>query len=274
MMKRKIHSVTGLTLMALLATSAYAKIDAGSIAGIWLFDENSGDVAGDSSGNGNEGVLTGGVDWTDGPSNVHRSALEFDGSGFVSVPDSDSLDMEEGMTIVFWVRSDETMVDMWGDRQAVVGKHYLEYEVGIYMSGQLHTYTSDLAGDYDEGIMTSINGKLPDGDADWVEEQWYHVAWTLDGQHEIAYVNGVMLGEYDKAHEGTMPGTHTFEIGQRVGGSLPVTGAVDDVGVFSVALDEEDIVLIYEAGLGAATGITAVEPADKLTSTWGALKAR
>ena len=274
MMRQMIRGMTGVTLMAFLAISAYAKIEPATMAGIWLFDESSGDVAADRSGNGNEGILTGGVDWVDGPTNVHGSALEFDGSGFVSISDSDSLDMEDAMTIVFWVRSEKQMLDMWGDRQAVVGKHYVEYEVGIYMDAQLHTYSSDLGADYDEGIMTSFNGKHPNGDAEWEEGTWYHVAWTLDGQHEMAWVDGVLLGEYDKAHEGTLPGTHPVEIGRRVGGGIPVTGAVDDVGIFSVALEEDDILLIYERGLGAATGITPVEPSGKLTSTWGALKTR
>ncbi|MBT3269525.1 LamG domain-containing protein [Candidatus Poribacteria bacterium] len=274
MMKRMIHGMTGVMLMALIAVSAYAKIDPGTMAGIWLFDDRSGDVATDSSGNGNDGVLTGGADWTDGASVLFGSALELDGSGYVSVPDSASLDMEAEVTLTCRVRTDVTMVDMWGDRQVVLGKHYEEYELGIYMSGQLHTYTSDLAADYDEGIMASIGGKQPDGDDDWVEEKWYNITWTLDGTHEMAYVDGVLLGEYDKAHDGTMPGPNTFEIGQRVGGGLPVTGAIDDVGVFSVALDEEDIIDIYERGLAASVGIAPVDPAGKLAATWGDLKSR
>ena len=53
-----------------------------------------------------------------------------------------------------------------------------------------------------------------------------------------------------------------------------MTGSVDEVAVFSVALGEADVVMAYEDGLGAALGVTAVEPERKLTSTWGALKTR
>jgi len=274
MLKNRTYSVPGAALLALFTVSAHAAISMDTVAGMWLFDEGSGDVAGDSSANSNEGTLTGGTDWVDGPGADFRTALEFDGSGHVAIPDDDALDMEETMSVTFWVRSDNQMLDMWADRQAIVGKHYLEYEVGIYMNGQLHTYSSDGAGDYDEGIMASINGKLPDGDADWEEDKWYHVAWTLDGTHEIAYVNGVMLGEYDKANEGTVPGTHMLEIGRRGEGGIPLTGAVDDVGLFHVTLDEEDVVLIYERGLAAATGISPVELTGKLTAIWGELKTR
>ena len=266
-------SFMGALLLGILVGSAEAKIDPATIAGMWLFDEGKGDIAADASENGNDGTVIGGADWVKGK---FGTAIELDGSGseYVSVADSDSLDMENEITVMFWVRTDKVMKDMWADRQAVVGKHYLEYEVGIYMAGQLHTYTSDGAGNYDEGIMASIAGKLPDGDADWEKGKWYHVAWTLDGKNEVAYVNGVKIGEYDKPNEGTRPGDHPLEIGRRVEGGIPVMGAIDEVAVFRAVLDETDVQMAMERGLAAATGITAVQPNGKLTTTWGWMKTR
>ncbi len=48
--------------------------------------------------------------------------------------------------------------------------------------------------------------------------------------------------------------------------------ALDDVGLFNVALEEEDIVEIKEKGLKEATGATPVSPLDTLVSTWGKIK--
>jgi hypothetical protein len=250
-----------------------AAINAKDVAGVWLFDEGKGETAADASGNGNKGVLLGNAKWVDGKVG---GAVSFDGTNasYVQVQSSDSLNMTNETSVVFWVKTTKKMVDMWADRQAVVGKHYLEYEVGIYMNAQIHTYTSNGAGDYDEGIMTSFNGKHPDGDADWLKDKWYHVAWTLKGQHEIAYVNGIKLGEFDKAHVGTKPGAHPVEIGRRVGGGIPVLGAVDEVGIFKVALDEKDIKVIFDRGLGVALGISAVDPKAKLATTWASVKTR
>ena len=55
---RKTTTVLTLTcisliLVGMLASQSYARIDPGAIAGMWLFDEGAGDVAKDSSGNGN-----------------------------------------------------------------------------------------------------------------------------------------------------------------------------------------------------------------------------
>lgn len=250
---------------------SYAAIDSANIAGLWLFDEGGGSVAADSSGNGNDGELMGDPQWIAGQ---FGGALEFDGDDYVTVPDSDSLDMTDQVTVMFWFRSDKEMLDMWADRQVVVGKHYLEYEVGIYMEGQIHTYTNDGTGDnYDEGIMVSMSDAL--GEAEWAVGQWYHVAWTLNGTHEVAYVNGTNIGEFDKANANTLPGDHTLDIGQRVGGSLLLTGAVDEVVVLNVALGEADIQDAMNRGMEAALGIAAaVSSADKLATAWGDIKTR
>ena len=76
--------------------------------------------------------------------------------------DSDSLDIEEQVTVMFWVSTSKKMNEgaRWADRQVVVGKHYKEYEVGIYDTGNIHTYTSNLADGYDEGIFASMADKV------------------------------------------------------------------------------------------------------------------
>lgn len=261
---------TGLiTVFSLFAGTSYARIDMANVAGLWLFDEGEGDIVEDLSGNENHGKLMGNPEWVKG---VFGKALEFNGTNYVSVPDSDSLDMEKQVTVMFWVRSEKKMLDMWIDRQVVVGKHFEEYEVGIYMAGQLHTYTSDGAGGTDEGIMTSMAGKLPDEDADWEVGKWYHVAWILEGNHEIAYANGIKLGEYTKAHVNTRPGTHVLEVGRRKGDFIPLTGVVDEVMVLNVALEIEDIEFVFREGLEVALDVVAVDAAGKLATTWAAVK--
>jgi concanavalin A-like lectin/glucanase superfamily protein len=251
-----------------LANSSYAIIDAKSLVGMWLFNDED-DIAEDKSGNGNDGELMANPEWVDGK---FDGGLEFDGSNYVVVPDSDSLDMTDAVTVMFWFATDKKM-GPFDDRQAVVGKHYLEYEVGIYPAGAIHTYTNDgTGGGYDEGINTGIAGKLPDKDADWELGKWYHLAWTLDGTHETVYVNGVLIGEFDKPHEGTLAQAHTLEIGRRQAGSLAFVGIVDEVAIFNVALEQEDVQEAFERGLEEALGMAAVFPADKLATTWGQIR--
>ena len=63
------------------------------------------------------------------------------------------------MSVVLWFKTEKAMkeADKWADRQVVIGKHYTEYEIGIYPLGFVHTYTNKGDGKgYDEGIMASM----------------------------------------------------------------------------------------------------------------------
>jgi hypothetical protein len=60
----------------MFASLSSAKIDEASIIGMWLFNEGSGDVAEDFSGNGNDGTLMNDPEWVKGK---FGTALSFDG---------------------------------------------------------------------------------------------------------------------------------------------------------------------------------------------------
>ncbi|MFC1714143.1 hypothetical protein ACFL6S_10750, partial [Candidatus Poribacteria bacterium] len=52
---------------------------------------------------------------------------------------------------------------------------------------------------------------------------------------------------------GTLPGDNPLEIGQRVGGSLPFEGTIDEVAVLNVALGEADINVAMNQGMATVT---------------------
>ena len=88
--------------------------DAG-LVGAWLFDENSGDAAGDFSGNGNDGMLMNGAGWTAG---VRGSAVSFVGGGdpqfILFNADEDPagafiLHSDSDVSMVLWVRPTEVV---------------------------------------------------------------------------------------------------------------------------------------------------------------------
>ena len=173
-MTRLTVVVTSFIVISLMLAGSSAAIDPSTCVGMWHFDEGSGDVASDSSGNGNDGTLMEAPEWVDGKVG---KALAFNGTNYVEVPDADSLKMTDAVTVALWFKTTKAM-PTFDDRQAVVGKHYLEYEVGIYPGGTIHTYTSNSAGGYDEGISCTFAEELPEDD--WILDEWYHLAWTLN----------------------------------------------------------------------------------------------
>ena len=72
------------------ASPAYA---ANGLVASWPFDEGSGTAVHDTSGHGNNGIISGNAQWVSGFSG---SALSFDGNtGRVRVHDSPSLDRRQ-----------------------------------------------------------------------------------------------------------------------------------------------------------------------------------
>ena len=66
----------------------------------WTFDEGSGNIAYDSSGNGNNGTING-AEWGDGK---YGKALQFNGQdNYVEMPTSNSLEMDANVTIAAWI---------------------------------------------------------------------------------------------------------------------------------------------------------------------------
>jgi hypothetical protein len=264
----KISIIALLSLMIfslLFAGSVYAKIDTKAVVGLWLFDDGKGDTAKDSSGNGNDGALKSNPKWVDGK---FGKALEFDGTAsYVDCGNNDIMTMTKEITVQFWIKNNKKMA-AFDDRQAVVGKHYLEYEVGIYPAGVIHTYTSDGAGNYDEGINCA-NAKN-----DWPTGEWHHLAWTLKAKHETVYVDGIKVGEFDKPHEGTKAGVHALNIGKRTEGALQLKGDVDEVLIANVAFTQADIETCMKDGLEKALGFVAVSHEGRLATYWGNIKTK
>jgi len=87
------------------------------MVGYWTFDEASGTVASDGSGNGNNGTLTSGPIWTSGKIG---GGISFDGiASYVVVPDAPSLDIAGSGSISVWVKRNALSA---GDWRAIVAK--------------------------------------------------------------------------------------------------------------------------------------------------------
>jgi hypothetical protein len=74
------------------------------IGAIWHFDEGSGPLVNDSSGNLNHGRVYG-AEWTTG---MNNSALEFDpfDEDYIEVADKSSLDISKNITLEAWIKPD------------------------------------------------------------------------------------------------------------------------------------------------------------------------
>jgi hypothetical protein len=257
-----IVGMIALFAVGILVSPSYAEIDPGTIVGIWLFNEGKGNVARDSSGNGRNGEVLADVKWVKG---MFDDALMFPGkktdTSYVRVPNNPSLDLSEH-SITAWIKVTPTE----GDWQVIVGKwepHELRnYSLLTYLDTGIFfaQFTSGGEGQYKTALGKTV---VTDG-------EWHHVACTYDGAVLKAYVDGIMEGQVAATEPDLTPGDLT--IGARWAGIHPTTGIIDDVGLFRVALEEDEIKEIMDNGLRASLQLTAIEPVGKLAATWGQIK--
>jgi len=252
-----IIAVFPLFVAGMLSSSSYARIDSESIVGIWLFDEGDGDIAGDSSKNGNDGTLNGNLDWVDGK---FSTAISFPGirSNSVSIPHTDAMSLAT-FTVTAWINMEKLAF------QTVVGKYAggddANYDIQIRSNGCVKMWVF-FGG---QGIQATENDLVV------TDAEWHHVAGTCDETVAKIYIDGMLKGEV-AVPAGKTPDMNDSPI--TIGGSVinSYQGLVDEVGLFNVALSEEDIASIMNDGLAKATGATPVSPAGTLTTTWGRLR--
>ncbi len=251
--KYLLISVFALSVVSMLVNQSYAEIDLETCIGAWLFDEGEGDVAGDSSGKGNDGDING-AEWAEGK---FGKALEFDGvSSRVDIPDSDSLNDVDEITILAWVYLERAVTS--GTWNSVAGKN--PYPNGYLMWIEVPQEPCGLV---------YVGGRFDDRSAVQIDlEKWYHLAFTraIDGEMSF-YIDGALV----KTAPSTAGSITTTPGPVTIGGQSPqvLDGFIDEVIFFNTVLTEDDINNIMKNGLERAT---AVEPSDKLAVTWASIR--
>jgi hypothetical protein len=246
--------VIGLTFTA----QVDAKIDPGTCVGAWLFDEGKGNIAKDSSGKGNDGELKGKLNWVSGK---FGKALEFPGvdENFVEVPNNKSLDLTT-FSFTHWVKIEAT-----GNYEATLIKTadgQLENYSGYIYAGRNVFWTRFTSGGPTQWGFQQF------GTSTVTDNEWHHLAGTYDMKSVKSYIDGVAEANAPFSGEPDFsPGP--LNIGDCPGFAYPVKGLMDEVGLFNVALDENDIKTIMTGGL---EGILAVSDTGKLATTWASIK--
>jgi hypothetical protein len=208
------------------------------------FDEGSGTIAYDFSGNNNNGTLYNGSivcsggdcpNWVDGK---FGKALSFDGvDDYVNISDSVSLDFSGSFTMEYWVKFNNVSGEQWlvskgggWNRKGFFST--IGISPGVLRFG-MGNGTTEVVAD-NSGFTTGV---------------WYHIVMTYDGLTMRVYSNGVLL-----PNSATNTFAYVNDYPVRVGGSdgtsfLPFNGTIDEVRIYNRALNEEEIKAEYEAGL-------------------------
>ena len=223
----------------------------------WAFDDATGDIVSDSSGNGHEGTLIGDPQWTEG---YFGGALEFDQEqDQVNVPYHADLNPET-FTIAAWANVDpDTTV-----HRAVVScrDDFPQRGYVLYAEPNPHNTWLVLVG-AGSGWRHIRGPEVNNG-------VWEHIAGVYANDKLKFYVNGELVGEVDAP---LSPNTaQEFLIGaganETPNHNYFFKGKIDEVRLYDRELTEAEIATVME------TQVTAVEAAGKLATTWASLKTR
>ncbi len=222
------------------------------LVGHWKLDEESGPFV-DSSGNGNDGTQSGGIDYAS--SGIIGNAAGFDGAGdHIIVAASSTLDLTE-LTISTWLKpssvlSPEFAFVILENRAGPTDT--INYEFVIDGTGN-GTPSND-----GKLRLTYNNGTYRHLISDTVLQTdiWQHAAVTIDASGNYTfYLDGVADGSgVAPVPLITHPGT-TLQIGQSDDAAQNDTyfGAMDDVRIYNRALSAAEIGDLYFAGKPGGT---------------------
>ena len=219
----------------------------------WTFEGNAKDIWGNNHGTfeGNPQVVDGKV----------GKALKFDGrNDFIKVPDSDSLDITDEITVEAWVKPDKASGYGTSFRTIVAKDKHASQPYGFYWDNQ----NAEL-----EFVVNDASDRLtvPCGYDEWVGT-WVHLAATYDGEAIKIYMDGEVIGSRQYGGELVVDDASLcigWDCDAKSDRYFPCT--IDELRIYNRALDEDEI----KHNLGA--GKLAVEnPADKLACIWGDIK--
>jgi hypothetical protein len=244
-MAMKHRAMVGwVAVMLLVATgTGYADLTSG-LVGYWSFDDPS-DLGHDDSGTGNNCYPVGGVTWTTG---VVSGGAHFNGTGYIRVPDSPSLDLPGARgTIAAFVRIDPS--SNMSNEFGVSKESSSSYPSTI---GYEFLIRESAAGKWVEYYVISngstINYIGNDGGESLKDALWHHIAltWSGPGGKVLAYRDGVVVAECNQTistlnniPEPLLIGAYRWNVPPGI--LRRMLGDMDEVRIYNRALSADEI---------------------------------
>ncbi|MEA3225649.1 MAG: LamG-like jellyroll fold domain-containing protein, partial [Planctomycetota bacterium] len=227
------------SLVAVLSAAGTASAD---LVAWWRFDDGSGTTAMDTSGNGNDGELNGGAEWTDGQIG---GGIQFNGADSSVIAPHIPLN-NQSFTIAMWVNpvlyTDQTVIFS----QVQTNSQGLSMHYRLWGDGRVRMgfYSNDL---------DTVAGTVADNN-------WYHITfwYDADGPTRRIYIDGVQTAE-------DSGGPYLGASGDtRIGmwnNNQWFRGIIDDVQIYDHPLNENEIQAVMQ-GLEGFPYASGANPKD------------
>ena len=196
----------------------------------------------------NDAELVGKLNFVEGATDGTREAMEFEGKpdNYVEIPDMGDF---EFVSIECYA-----LEGVFGPTQGLVS-------TWLWVPGKVHFKFSknEIQVHKNDGVKIRSNAEA---------DRWYHIIYTSNTKdNELKlYVDGELV---DEGNAGATPeNMKERRIGSEHDGRF-LTGMIDNVRIYDRILDEKEVRQNFES----KSDQLPVEPAGKLSATWGYLKA-
>jgi hypothetical protein len=208
------------------------------LAAYWKLDEPSGATAfGDASGNGNTGSCPAGACPATALLGKVGTAASFDGTNDqIIIPDSPSLRTRQ-FTIALWVNPRQVK----SDYQPLIAKEDSSGKNRNYWLSMQGSSTRIHYAVWASDCVTSIAG---DSISQLTMNNWTHVVLTFDGSRESIYINGTLEG-FVATPASLCQAAVPIKIGKETSAFQPFNGSLDDIRIYSAALDATSVRNLY-----------------------------
>ncbi len=228
-----------LTVNGLAAVKGSVKVSADqgilSVVGGLYATQNLVETAQDISGNGLAGSVYGAASWSPSGGKV-SGALQLDGvDDFVDCSDDASFGIPDRITLAAWIKTEDAgngehnPFITKGDRSYAL-KHNADNNIEFFIYDPVHAWKW-----VKYPVTSAFNG------------QWRHVAGTYDGSDLRLYIDGVeqvsspYVGTINNQGYPVYIGSNADETGRFY------QGAIDEVRIYSRALDAGEILQLYSS---------------------------
>jgi len=200
------------------------------LVGYWSFDEGKGNIAYDASGNGNNGTLVNGPEWTDGK---NGGALQFDGKDdYADLGNQPSSQISTG-SIQAWIKTSNAGSSFRGivTKQNAYGFFLKDNEFGLW----------------DWGAMAwRGSGYYPN------DNKWHFISCNFQSgvaNGTLCYVDGLLKLTTTITISNQIIGLRIANGGTAGGGDLQnFNGLIDDVSIYNRVLTEAEVKYHYSHG--------------------------
>ena len=217
-----------------------------SLKGYWRFEETSGTLTTDTSGNGNTGTASRTAILNNSNGKFGNCAVFNRGSSdYIALPNSSTTQPTGNFSIGCWFSASSTAVYrcLAQSRSNISGK-VAGIQLEVDDTGKIYIESGK-----NTGVTIGVDRQFAIGTSTVTDNTWKHGVGTWDGSTLRIYVNGVLEGTTSWANADVYNATTYTRIGNARSDAIEIdffNGTIDDAFIFNgTALSQADITKLY-----------------------------